>query len=623
LPKTIEQHAKLIDEKLAEITICDPAVGSGAFPVGMMTEIVRARSSLTPYFNDVYERTSYHFKRHAIQNCLYGVDIDPGAVEIAKLRLWLSLVVDEEETKQIKPLPNLDFKVASGDSLLGFPYEPQWLQEIEELKPRFFEETDHNRKAALKRKIEHQLNKCFASSKRSLGYAVTFDFEICFSEVFRAKGGFDVTIGNPPYVRADVDAEHARMRKTILDSGLYETLWEKWDLYVPFIERAYKLLRPGGVTTLIVSDAFCHSKYAQKAQDWLLKNARILRLDFCGNLQIFEAAVHNLIYFFQRANGTYYTPERRVHRETFGNVTALPSDEQVNLTYRTFFPEQAWHEGFSVPTLPIEAICYVSFGCRPNSDEKRAKGLFVVADLLSETQDRIHPKPYIEAKDVVRWTFTQNRWLEWGTKRSPNLLARPTFEELYEVPEKLVAADVSGAENRAAYDNSQVYHSHTLISFVPWHYLHGVRNNSVKKSARYRSEKPSRSDLPNREELESTSRRFAAKYLLAVMNSSAARDFLRANRRSNIHLYPDDWKKLPIPDVGDGQQAPIIKLVDRILSAKRQDAKADTTEWEREIDRLVHALYGLADKDDGESPKRVELARASKFRYSAFSKKEK
>ena len=119
MPKSIINHAKMIDEKLADISICDPAVGSGAFPVGMMTEIVRARSALTPYFNDVHERTPYHFKRHAIQNCLYGVDIDPGAVEIAKLRLWLSLVVDEEDVKQIKPLPNLYYTIITGNSLIG------------------------------------------------------------------------------------------------------------------------------------------------------------------------------------------------------------------------------------------------------------------------------------------------------------------------------------------------------------------------------------------------------------------------------------------------------------------------------------------------------------------------
>src|SRR5438552_4121606 len=79
LPKNIEKYARLIDEKLASITICDPAVGSGAFPVGMMTEIVRARSALTSYFNERRERTAYRFKHDAIQNCLYGVDIDPGA----------------------------------------------------------------------------------------------------------------------------------------------------------------------------------------------------------------------------------------------------------------------------------------------------------------------------------------------------------------------------------------------------------------------------------------------------------------------------------------------------------------------------------------------------------------
>jgi len=118
MPKSIEQHSRQIDKELADITICDPAVGSGAFPVGMMMEIVRARSSLTPYFNDIYERTPYQFKRHAIQNSLYGVDLDPGAVEIAKLRLWLSLVVDEEERTQIKPLPNLDYKIMQGNSLL-------------------------------------------------------------------------------------------------------------------------------------------------------------------------------------------------------------------------------------------------------------------------------------------------------------------------------------------------------------------------------------------------------------------------------------------------------------------------------------------------------------------------
>jgi len=125
LPENIRKNAEIIDEVLKNVRICDPAIGSGAFPVGMMNEITHARNVLTSYLllreaeATKQSRTMYNFKRHAIQNCLYGVDIDPGAVEIAKLRLWLSLIVDEEDINKIKPLPNLDYKIMQGNSLIS------------------------------------------------------------------------------------------------------------------------------------------------------------------------------------------------------------------------------------------------------------------------------------------------------------------------------------------------------------------------------------------------------------------------------------------------------------------------------------------------------------------------
>lgn len=195
MPKKVKEHAKLIDEKLTEITVCDPAVGSGAFPVGMMTEIVRARCALTPYFNDIHDRTPYYFKRHAIQSCLYGVDIDPGAVEIAKLRLWLSLVIDEEDVKQIKPLPNLFYKIVTGNSLLGVKrdfFNRQLFQKLEELKPRYFDEPDKDKKDLYKQQIENTIHELTNGEE-------AFDFEIFFSEVFHRKGCFDVVIANPPW----------------------------------------------------------------------------------------------------------------------------------------------------------------------------------------------------------------------------------------------------------------------------------------------------------------------------------------------------------------------------------------------------------------------------------------
>lgn len=117
LDESISRNAKQIDTLLADITICDPAIGSGAFPVGMLQEIVRAREALSAV-EGMPKPTVYDLKRDTIQNSLYGVDIDPGAVEIAKLRLWLSLVVDEDDRDRIQSLPNLDYKIMQGNSLL-------------------------------------------------------------------------------------------------------------------------------------------------------------------------------------------------------------------------------------------------------------------------------------------------------------------------------------------------------------------------------------------------------------------------------------------------------------------------------------------------------------------------
>ena len=116
LPVPIKESHKDVDRLLKEIKVVDPAVGSGAFPIGMLNEIVKARSILSIYFEE--NRNDYDLKREIIENCLYGVDIESSAVDITKLRFWLSLIVDEMDMKNIKPLPNLDYKIMCGNSLL-------------------------------------------------------------------------------------------------------------------------------------------------------------------------------------------------------------------------------------------------------------------------------------------------------------------------------------------------------------------------------------------------------------------------------------------------------------------------------------------------------------------------
>jgi type I restriction-modification system DNA methylase subunit len=692
LPDSIRNNAARLDELLATIAVCDPAIGSGAFPVGMMLEICRARMALAAV-EGMPEQTFYHLKRHAIQHSLYGVDLDPGAVEIAKLRLWLSMVVDEDNITDIQPLPNLDYKIMQGNSLLeefdgvrllddkllqppaasreseiadlknrisaasqefvrlhgegkksaaaklateqeikrlkkqlaGLVHpdeakpdgqgelnqQTSWasLKRIQELHSTFFDEDSRAEKDKLRRELDglewNFMEATLRESGREAALAELkrasathrkpfFLWRLHFGEVFQKRGGFDVVMANPPYVRADEQSEEFQaQRKSILNCGDYETLWEKWDLYVAFIERGFKMLRQDGVSTMIVSDAFCHSKYAQKAQKWFLQNSSILRLDFCGDLQIFDAAVHNLIFLFQRSVGANHKPERHVHHETFGNVTVLPSDEQAKLTHRVFFPEDRVADTFNCKSVKLGDVCYISVGMVVHADEKVAKGAFELEDLVADSRDAKHPCRFVEGKHLSRWLPYETKWLEWGTSRAPDLFRRPTFSQLYAVPEKIFIHRTAGEGLRSCYDSEQTLCNHTVIVSLPWHALHGVRNKSLKKSARYRDEKPPRPDLPKREELEEISRRFAVKYLLGVMNSSAARNFLRSNRRSNTDLYPDDWKQLPIPDVSPEKQKPAERLVERILAAKAQDADADVSALEQEIDDLVYALYAL------------------------------
>ncbi len=296
LPEAIRTHAKQIDKALETIRVCDPAVGSGAFPVGMMTEIIRARGSLSPYLSGsagvpARGRTPYDFKRHAIQNCLYGVDIDPGAIEIAKLRLWLSLVVDEEERGTIQPLPNLDYKLVCGNSLLDIErnlLNDHLFNEIERLKPHYFEETRTAKKQSLKKQIDDLILQLTDGQRQ-------FDFEIYFSEVYHEKGGFDVAMANPPYVRQEqIKGYKAELKKR------FECYTGVADLYVYFYERAVKLLRPGGTITFISSNKYYRAAYGEKLRGFLTRELVLLRLIDFGDAPVFEAIAYASILIGSR-----------------------------------------------------------------------------------------------------------------------------------------------------------------------------------------------------------------------------------------------------------------------------------------------------------------------------------
>lgn len=287
LPESIRQNADLIDQKLSDIKICDPAIGSGAFPVGLLHELVNAMLVLKPHLSYDYlteklkgfgfehresvgdSRYIYRLKRHIIQESIYGVDIDASAIDIARLRLWLSLVVDEDDLDPIETLPNLDYKIVCGNSLIGLPedsmrnYEVE--AELEAMKEKFYSITDDKEKKRLRKVINTKIRELLDSAEEFAGYEIDFDFKLFFSEVWHKKGGFDVVIGNPPY------GEIIKVNKDFYKKN-YKSTEGKFEVYKYFIEKGIKLTNNIGGLIYITPDTWINLGYFKKLREILFKN---------------------------------------------------------------------------------------------------------------------------------------------------------------------------------------------------------------------------------------------------------------------------------------------------------------------------------------------------------------
>jgi type I restriction-modification system DNA methylase subunit len=567
MPKSIEQNARLIDNKLADITICDPAVGSGAFPVGMMSEIVNARSALTPYFNDVHERSAYHFKRHAIQNSLYGVDIDPGAVEIAKLRLWLSLVVDEEDVRQIKPLPNLHYKIITGNSLLGVEktlFNESLFARLEILKNFYFDESDTSKKLALRHEIDDIIHELTNGKE-------TFDFEIYFSEVFHRKGGFDIVIQNPPYIQIK--------GIPIPERRVYEERYEfatgRFNIFYLFIERCKLVPKKHGVSSFIVPDRLLLNTQCKAIRAWLLNENHICELvSFEG--QVFETVVvDSILLSFQRERrkSDFIRARRKVSQRDVRKTEPI----QIPVSYFQLSPSAQFDLNFTTSKFELyRKIKANSVELVRISETKDGIIQGKVEDrLFLRTRQNADSKPLLFGEDVTKYSITfDNNWVNYKPKEMmaleverrgkgvrPGLWMRqPQIFERSKILTRQTADEII-----AAYDDQNFYYANTL---------HGTAI---------------------------TDKTYHPYYLLGVLNSRITTWYYRSNTDEEGKVFAqikiELLRKLPIPKTDRSQQQPVIELVEKILLAKQRDADADVSALEREIDQLVYALYGLTPEE--------------------------
>ena len=288
-PKDI-RNAEEVLNALRRVTVCDPACGSGAYLLGMMHELLDLRQCLFQT-RQVDNKTMYQRKLDIIQTNIYGVDIAEFAVNIARLRLWLSLAVDFDGPAP-EPLPNLDYKIEVGDSIcspspgaLQMGIQQALVDQFLDLKKKYLV-AHHAEKQTLRDQVEALRKDIRLFSNRD---GDGFDWVIDFAEVFIA-GGFDVVIANPPYISALEFSRNypAAYRRQITD--LFSSTRGSYDFYIPFFERGLELLQTNGNLTFITPNKFLSIKYATAFREYCLANAELTSIVDLSAVEVFESA---------------------------------------------------------------------------------------------------------------------------------------------------------------------------------------------------------------------------------------------------------------------------------------------------------------------------------------------
>lgn len=604
MPESIRVNASFIDEQLASIKVCDPAVGSGAFPVGLMTEIVRARDVLKTWMES--KRTAYEFKRECIENSLYGVDIDSGAVEIAKLRLWLSLVVDEDDPKNIKPLPNLDYKIVCGNSLVGFP--ENWGSPIEQeiilLIHQHLNETNPTKKDQLKSRIDEKIQVRYQNSLRAFGYTVNFDYRTVFAEVYKQKGGFDVMIANPPY-----GAELTENQKKYLKTR-HENIVERIrNTFLYFMGEAYRQSKSNGTICFIMPNEFLFQIYMAKARSFFLENSQIL---FAVNLgeDVFDAIVPTCVVGIAKTKQTSYSiPVADFRNKTLNDLSRLLVTENFSKSTNQKILA-APNYIFSFDGSKSDLINRLASGFEPfeNFCEDVANGISTSCDevyivtekmALENNFEKKYLKECIRGGQLNRFYCPEhtNEFVLYITSSFDPKEGKNIFKYLSKNKELLIKKSVEKKQGKRE-----------------WHILFRGRYEGLftKPKILFRQTGDKIIAAIDREvgyycidslNVGQVKPEFCSllEYFVGLLNSKLMvffyQEVSQEKGRVLAQVKPQRIRSLPIAKATTRQQLAMENLVNQVCVLKGANPKADTSGLEREIDQLVYQLYELTEDE--------------------------
>jgi type I restriction-modification system DNA methylase subunit len=594
---------------LRKIKVCDPACGSGAYLLGMLHELLDLRTCLFATRNldaiSVYQR-----KLEIIQNNVYGVDLDPFAVNIARLRLWLSLEVDFEGDKPL-PLPNLDFKIEVGDSLLApdpegalnLAFRDELVQQFLAKKAAYIS-AHHGEKQTLRKEID-ELRQQIAQWTHSDGSSVTgFDWTVEFAEVF-IDGGFDVIVANPPYVRQELIKELKPSLKKVYPDIYSGTA----DLYCYFYARALQLLRNDGMLVFISSNKWFRANYGAILRKHIAETCWVRSITDFGDLPVFESATaYPMIFIAQKEQvtdqPTLYTEVESLE-PPYPDVLVIIQQNGHLLSHGSLNGSD-WmlFDADSSTRLRKMKAAGIPLGEYVKGQIYRGilTGLnqaFVIdgvkrAELIAQDPKSAEIiKPLIIGRNIGKWKVAnKGEWLIF-TRRGIDINSYPAVlgylqqfrEQLEPRPEEWDSSHEWPGRKLGPYkwyelQDPIAYHEAFEKPKIIWGNL-GLEPEFTFVSEPLYVMAPA--NLIPLDDL----------YLLGLMNSSSSRRFfddISIQRNGNyLEFKPIYVKQLPVPDASVADHKAISDLVQKCLKAQG----IGCNEWEREIDERVAALYRL------------------------------
>ena len=606
-----EELKETVDQKLKDVKICDPAIGSGAFPMGLLRELYACRKAI----EGIDDETAVSIKTHIIQNNIYGVDIEKGAVDIARLRFWLALIVDE---KNPHALPNMDFKIMQGNSLLeqyegielsGMSLDEQkkrkakkgqaWqatlafdeqyaLDNIQHAIKEYYLTDDHNAKVNLRGIINENVRSYIVNlkgctpdiqnkiAKLPIPNDQFFLWHIYFKEVFD-KGGFDIVIGNPPYVFARNSEE-----KGMTDEAKayyyknFKLAQYQVNLYHLFVEQGTNLLAEGGVFSYIIPNNWMTINTNKEFRKYILTKCDVQILNFYQ--RVFESAdVDSSIIIYRNINAeSSVRLSESVSKEEFNLVSTIPASILLSEKDYIINIERYKNDSFTDVMIKIESNSlpikdnYASVKCGIKAYQK-GKGKPAQTEEVKKnrvfhslTKDSATHFKYIEGVDVKRYnlTWVSAEYINWGKH-----LAEPRGNwDLFSTPRILVRQIPS----KPPYCINACYTDEVLINDLNSMNIIDIKCNPL--------------------------------YLLAVINSRAV-SFWFEHKFGKLQrgLFPqfkiNELASFPIPFAAAEDQKKIAALVEKKMSSLMSGDKTQSNNLDKEIDVLIFDLFKLETED--------------------------